>query len=204
MINILQFPARGIPGQTLWQFLGIGWKFPFMATMIVGVSIADLPRNPGAAGKQESGTAANDRTGSRGARIARAGIAAGAGDPAVLLPKEIPQLAGFEIDGAWEPAHVVGGDYFDVIRLSETKFGICIADVVGKSVSAALLMANVQASVRAFALSRDILHPSFARGSTRSCAPASRRGNSSRSFMECSTPSAGSSNTPMPATCFRS
>jgi phosphoserine phosphatase RsbU/P len=38
-----------------------------------------------------------------------------------------------------------------VIRLSETKVGICIADVVGKSVSAALLMANVQASVRAFA-----------------------------------------------------
>ena len=46
---------------------------------------------------------------------------------------------------------MVGGDYFDVIRLSESKLGICIADVVGKSVSAALLMANVQASVRAFA-----------------------------------------------------
>ena len=57
-----------------------------------------------------------------------------------LMPKEIPQVAGFEIDGAWEPARVVGGDYFDVIRLSEAKLGICIADVVGKSVSAALLM----------------------------------------------------------------
>jgi phosphoserine phosphatase RsbU/P len=45
----------------------------------------------------------------------------------------------------------VGGDYFDVIKFSDTKLGICIADVVGKSVSAALLMANVQASVRAFA-----------------------------------------------------
>jgi phosphoserine phosphatase RsbU/P len=31
-----------------------------------------------------------------------------------LLPKEIPQVAGFEIAGAWEPARVVGGDYFDV------------------------------------------------------------------------------------------
>jgi phosphoserine phosphatase RsbU/P len=68
-----------------------------------------------------------------------------------LMPKEIPQIGGFEIDGAWEPARVVGGDYFDVIRLSESKLGICIADVVGKSVSAALLMANVQATVRAFA-----------------------------------------------------
>jgi len=46
---------------------------------------------------------------------------------------------------------LVGGDYFDVIRLSESKIAICIADVVGKSVSAALLMANVEATVRAFA-----------------------------------------------------
>jgi sigma-B regulation protein RsbU (phosphoserine phosphatase) len=68
-----------------------------------------------------------------------------------LLPKQIPQIPGFEIAGAWEPARVVGGYYFDVIKLSESKLGICIADVVGKSVSAALLMANVQATVRAFA-----------------------------------------------------
>jgi len=68
-----------------------------------------------------------------------------------LLPKEIPQIAGFEIAGAWEPARIVGGDYFDVIKLSESTLAVCIADVVGKSVSAALLMANVQATVRAFA-----------------------------------------------------
>lgn len=68
-----------------------------------------------------------------------------------LLPKEIPQLTGFQITGAWQPAHIVGGDYYDVIQLGSHKLGICIADVVGKGVSAALLMANVQASVRAFA-----------------------------------------------------
>ncbi|HEX6805570.1 MAG TPA: PP2C family protein-serine/threonine phosphatase [Terriglobales bacterium] len=68
-----------------------------------------------------------------------------------LLPKEIPQLPGFAITGAWEPARVVGGDYYDVIRLGPEKIGICIADVAGKGISAALLMANVQAAVRAFA-----------------------------------------------------
>jgi sigma-B regulation protein RsbU (phosphoserine phosphatase) len=68
-----------------------------------------------------------------------------------LLPKEIAQVPGFEVVAAWEPARLVGGDYYDVIRLSETKLGICIADVVGKGVSAALLMANVQATVRAYA-----------------------------------------------------
>jgi sigma-B regulation protein RsbU (phosphoserine phosphatase) len=68
-----------------------------------------------------------------------------------LLPKEIPQLAGFEVAGAWHPAQMVGGDYFDVLRLGDNRLAICIADVVGKGVAAALLMANVQATVRAFA-----------------------------------------------------
>jgi phosphoserine phosphatase RsbU/P len=68
-----------------------------------------------------------------------------------LLPKEIPQLAGFEVATAWRPARVVGGDYFDVLRLGDDRLGICVADVVGKGLSAALLMANVQAAVRLFA-----------------------------------------------------
>jgi sigma-B regulation protein RsbU (phosphoserine phosphatase) len=68
-----------------------------------------------------------------------------------LLPKQIPQLPDFAIAGAWEPARIVGGDYYDVIRLSKDKVAICIADVAGKGISAALLMANVQAAVRAFA-----------------------------------------------------
>jgi serine phosphatase RsbU (regulator of sigma subunit) len=68
-----------------------------------------------------------------------------------LLPKEIPQLAGYEIAGAWQPALTVSGDYYDVLRLDGHRLGICIADVAGKGVSAALLMANVQAAVRAFA-----------------------------------------------------
>lgn len=76
-----------------------------------------------------------------------------------LLPKEFPQLADFVITGVWEPAKLVGGDYYDVIRLSKDKLGICIADVVGKGISAALLMANVQASVRAFA--SDVVSPSY-------------------------------------------
>jgi sigma-B regulation protein RsbU (phosphoserine phosphatase) len=55
------------------------------------------------------------------------------------------------VAGTWLPARVVGGDYFDVLKFSESKIGICIGDVVGKGISAALLMANLQASFRAFA-----------------------------------------------------
>ncbi len=57
--------------------------------------------------------------------------------------------------GAWRPAREVSGDYYDVFKLDEHKLGFCIADVVGKGVSAALLMANVQAAVRAFASSAE-------------------------------------------------
>jgi phosphoserine phosphatase RsbU/P len=68
-----------------------------------------------------------------------------------LLPKKIPQVRGLEVAGAWQPARLVGGDYYDVLKFSERMIGICIGDVVGKGISAALLMANLQASFRAFA-----------------------------------------------------
>jgi len=68
-----------------------------------------------------------------------------------LLPKQIPQLAGYEIACAWQPARAVAGDYYDVIKLSDSALGICIADVVGKGMPAALLMSNLQAIVRAMA-----------------------------------------------------
>jgi phosphoserine phosphatase RsbU/P len=66
-----------------------------------------------------------------------------------LLPKEIPQLPGFEVASAWQPARTVSGDYFDVLKLGESRLALCIADVSGKGVPAALLMANVQTSLRA-------------------------------------------------------
>ncbi len=66
-----------------------------------------------------------------------------------LLPKEIPQLPGIAVATAWRPAREVGGDYFDVLRLDGNRLAVCIADVSGKGVPAALLMANVQASLRA-------------------------------------------------------
>jgi sigma-B regulation protein RsbU (phosphoserine phosphatase) len=66
-----------------------------------------------------------------------------------LLPSRIPQIRGYEVAGTWQPAREVGGDYFDVLKFGERKIGLCIGDVVGQGVSAALLMANLQASVRA-------------------------------------------------------
>jgi sigma-B regulation protein RsbU (phosphoserine phosphatase) len=53
------------------------------------------------------------------------------------------------VNGFYFPHYEVGGDYYDCIRLSETKTGFCIADVSGKGISAAILMSNFQASLRA-------------------------------------------------------
>jgi len=151
VVNVIEFHLRRLPGQTLWQFLASGWKLPLIATMIVGVSteLYKRTRERLEARNRELQRTIEQEAAEReqhGQELQQAREIQES-----LLPKQIPQIPGFEIDGAWEPARVVGGDYYDVIKLSETKLGICIADVVGKSVSAALLMANVQASIRAFA-----------------------------------------------------
>src|SRR5262249_17879202 len=64
-----------------------------------------------------------------------------------FLPKEIPQLDGYEIASAWQSARVVGGDYYDVLAFGHDKLGLCIADVAGKGMPAALVVANLQACV---------------------------------------------------------
>ena len=68
-----------------------------------------------------------------------------------LLPKSIPEIPGLDIATTSQPVRSLNGDYFDVIELGEQKLAICIADVIGKGVPAALLMSNVQAAVRTLA-----------------------------------------------------
>jgi len=68
-----------------------------------------------------------------------------------LLPREILQMPGYEIASAWQSARLVGGDYFDILPLGDKTLGICIADVAGKGMPAALLMSNLQAAVRGLA-----------------------------------------------------
>ncbi|MGA2133627.1 MAG: SpoIIE family protein phosphatase [Bryobacteraceae bacterium] len=68
-----------------------------------------------------------------------------------LLPREIPRFPGYDIAAAWRPAGAVSGDYLDVLRLDASHLALCVADVIGKGVPAALLMSNVQAAVHALA-----------------------------------------------------
>ncbi len=66
-----------------------------------------------------------------------------------LLPKTFPKLPGLDMYAFTVPARHVGGDCYDVIDIGDGKLAITIGDVSGKGTPAAILMANVQAAVRA-------------------------------------------------------
>lgn len=65
-----------------------------------------------------------------------------------LLPKRLPEIADYEIAGMTQPVKFVGGDYYNVARVSETQTVMCIADVAGKGLPAALLMSSLQAALK--------------------------------------------------------
>ncbi len=150
LATLVVFLVSGTPGG-FQQFLSTGWKFPAVANLIFGMAffihqatrcrLEDRNRQLEQTIELKVAERELDAEELKQAREIQQG----------LLPKDLPQLSEFEIAGAWEPASLVGGDYYDVIKLGKDKLAICIADVVGKGISAALLMANVQAAVRAFA-----------------------------------------------------
>ena len=135
--------------QALGQYVLGGWKFPILISVVFGIAsflyqttkerLERRNRELQNSLAQGSAQLEQQQEELQRAREIQQG----------LLPKEIPQLSGFEVAAAWRPAQAVSGDYFDVFPLGEHKLCICIADVVGKGVSAALLMANAQAAVRA-------------------------------------------------------
>lgn len=66
----------------------------------------------------------------------------------MLIPETLPQGKRYELDAIYKPHYNVGGDYFDFITYDEDRFAFCIADISGKGIAAALLMANFQANLR--------------------------------------------------------
>jgi sigma-B regulation protein RsbU (phosphoserine phosphatase) len=65
-----------------------------------------------------------------------------------LFPQRLPSVPGVEIEAICRAARTVSGDYYDFIQLSPTRIAIAIADISGKGISAALLMASLQAALR--------------------------------------------------------
>lgn len=68
-----------------------------------------------------------------------------------LLPSTLPEIDGVRVAARWQPAREVSGDYYDVLKLDDRRLALCVGDVVGKGMPAALLMSSLQASLKAVA-----------------------------------------------------
>jgi len=67
----------------------------------------------------------------------------------MLLPTKFPVTPGIAFAGYYKSHQKVGGDYYDIVKVNENEWAFCIADVSGKGISAAILMSNFQANLRA-------------------------------------------------------
>jgi len=65
-----------------------------------------------------------------------------------LLPASAPEIEGYQIAGISVAAQEVGGDYYDFIPVNSDRLAICLGDVSGKGIPAAMLMSNLQATLR--------------------------------------------------------
>jgi phosphoserine phosphatase RsbU/P len=64
---------------------------------------------------------------------------------AALLPAVLPRILGYELAAWWQPAEAVGGDYYDVVSLSDGNWALAVADVSGHGLGPALIMASARA-----------------------------------------------------------
>jgi sigma-B regulation protein RsbU (phosphoserine phosphatase) len=71
-----------------------------------------------------------------------------------LIQHRMPQLQGFSLASAWQPARTVSGDYLAAFKLDDSHAALCVADVAGKGVPAALLMSNLQAALKSLVSER--------------------------------------------------
>jgi serine phosphatase RsbU (regulator of sigma subunit) len=73
---------------------------------------------------------------------------------AALLPHHMPVVQGWRFAAHWQPAREVSGDFYEFLHLPNNTLGLAIADVTGKGMPAALVMANTRSVLRAMAASR--------------------------------------------------
>jgi sigma-B regulation protein RsbU (phosphoserine phosphatase) len=73
---------------------------------------------------------------------------------ASLLPKQIPQIPGFDLNAYYRPSPEVGGDYYDFIEIDSEHLGILVADVSGKGIPGSIVMTETRALVKSEAVRR--------------------------------------------------
>ncbi|RJP61130.1 MAG: GAF domain-containing protein [Candidatus Auribacter fodinae] len=71
---------------------------------------------------------------------------------ALLLPKELPKIHGFDLAALSKPVRTLGGDYYDIVKLDYERYGLIIADVSGKGVPGAITIAIFRSLFRNYAI----------------------------------------------------
>lgn len=89
--------------------------------------------------------------------LAQSELATGRSVQRALMPKQSPTIPGWELWLTTRPANEVGGDLVDYLEIGANRFGVALGDVAGKGLKAALLMAKLQATLRALASDFDSL-----------------------------------------------
>ena len=110
-----------------------------------------------------------------------------------LLPSDLPAGGGVEFATLFEPSAAIGGDYFDVLRISEDELAVIIADVSGHGLSSGLRMAMLKAAL--------LILVEETRDPEEILAPARRRGALEPRDAASSSPPPSASSTCAPATC---
>jgi phosphoserine phosphatase RsbU/P len=160
LVCVLTWPVYALSGVIVWWFalskseslshlIVTGWKMPFLITVVYSLTNFLYSKTRARLERRNAELQSMVQAGAARLEIQEEELQRAREIQESLLPKQIPQLPGFEVASAWQPARAVGGDYFDVLKLDENRLALCIADVSGKGVPAALLMANLQASLRA-------------------------------------------------------
>jgi sigma-B regulation protein RsbU (phosphoserine phosphatase) len=106
-----------------------GWKMPFLITVVYGVTDFLYSKTRARLERRNAELQSMVQAGAARLEIQEEELQRAREIQESLLPKQIPQLPGFEVASAWQPARAVGGDYFDVLKLSEDRLALCIADV---------------------------------------------------------------------------
>lgn len=86
-----------------------------------------------------------------------------------MLPDHPPSRSGLDFGCVYDPTLQVGGDFYDFLELPNNQLGLCVADVVGKGLPAALMMASVRSALRAYAHHSDNLSTVISRTNRHMC-----------------------------------
>jgi serine phosphatase RsbU (regulator of sigma subunit) len=86
------------------------------------------------------------------AELHRHELAIAADIQSCMLPKKVPRVAGLDLSAYYQPCHYIGGDYYDFIEIDAEHLGLAVADVSGKGVPGALVMAQARTLMRAMAV----------------------------------------------------